>query len=238
VAAANTFGPFSKGEDIEIDFTIRVADDPSAAVVDITGWTFSFKVKRTDADADPSLTPGATVTIISPTAGTVKAVIPAVDSATLSGDYRHALWRTNVRRQSVSLERVTSQWSIRWSPDAVLRPSAVLGARRPRTLPEARPAGGPGHAWHGTGARLHASWAAYSRAFRKDHPTCGERADGTLDHVHSRCVQQGLTTPAECVDHTVPVTQGGAFWDPMNHMACCLACNTWKANTLEREHAS
>jgi 5-methylcytosine-specific restriction protein A len=81
-------------------------------------------------------------------------------------------------------------------------------------------------------------WAAYSRAFRKDHPTCGERADGTLDHVHSRCVQQGLTTPAECVDHTVPVTQGGAFWDPMNHMACCLACNTWKANTLEREHAS
>jgi hypothetical protein len=95
VAAANTFGPFSKGEDIEIDFTIRVADDSSAAVVDITGWTFSFKVKRTDADADPSLTPNATVTIISALAGTVKAVIPKVDTLTLSGDYRHALWRTN-----------------------------------------------------------------------------------------------------------------------------------------------
>jgi 5-methylcytosine-specific restriction endonuclease McrA len=55
-----------------------------------------------------------------------------------------------------------------------------------------------------------------------------------MDTTHSRCAQQGLTTPAQCVDHTIPLTQGGDMWDETNHMASCLACNTWKASTLER----
>lgn len=77
-------------------------------------------------------------------------------------------------------------------------------------------------------------WAEYSKRFRAEHPLCGERADGSFDAVHSRCVQQGLETPAQCVDHVVPMSQGGAKWDPSNHMSACLPCNTWKQATIER----
>lgn len=80
-------------------------------------------------------------------------------------------------------------------------------------------------------------WATYSRTFRAQHPVCGERADGTFDAVHSRCVQEGLSTPAQCVDHTIPLRDGGSKWDPVNHMSACLACNTWKAQTLEAKSA-
>ena len=76
-------------------------------------------------------------------------------------------------------------------------------------------------------------WAAYSKQFRKAHPVCGERADGSLDRTHSRCVQRGYTTPAECVDHTVPMAQGGSKWDATNHMSACQDCNKWKANTID-----
>ncbi len=62
---------------------------------------------------------------------------------------------------------------------------------------------------------------------------CGERADGSMDPIHSRCVQRGLTTPAQCVDHTLPMAQGGSKWDEANHMSACLECNTWKASTIE-----
>ncbi len=77
-------------------------------------------------------------------------------------------------------------------------------------------------------------WSLYSETFRQAHPLCGERADGSMDRVHSRCVQQGISTAAQCVDHTVPMSQGGSKWDEANHMACCFACNTWKAKTIER----
>lgn len=91
--ATNHFG-FKKGEDVEIDFTQRTGDSASDPVEDITGWTFSFKVKRTAADADPSLvTP--VVSIVSAAAGTYKVVISAADLATLDGDYVYSCWRTN-----------------------------------------------------------------------------------------------------------------------------------------------
>lgn len=78
-------------------------------------------------------------------------------------------------------------------------------------------------------------WATYSTAFRQQHPLCGERADGSLDTIHSRCAAEGRLTPAECVDHTIPVRQGGAMWDATNHMASCNACNAWKMATIERK---
>lgn len=78
------------------------------------------------------------------------------------------------------------------------------------------------------------AWAAYSKTFRQQHPICGERADGSLDAIHSRCVQQHRTTPAQCVDHTIPMSQGGSKWDSSNHMSACRDCNSWKANTLEK----
>lgn len=76
------------------------------------------------------------------------------------------------------------------------------------------------------------AWHQLSERFRQQHPLCGERADGTRDAVNSRCVQRGLDTPAECVDHTVPKAHGGTD-DEANLMAACFACNTWKAKTIE-----
>lgn len=81
-----------KGEDFEIDWTILASS--TGAALDISGYTFAFKVKRRDADADPSLiTP--TITIQTAASGTVKAVFAAADTLLLAGDYRYAFWRTN-----------------------------------------------------------------------------------------------------------------------------------------------
>src|SRR4051812_2558988 len=33
-------------------------------------------------------------------------------------------------------------------------------------------------------------WATYSKAFRAQHPLCGQRADDSMDTIHSRCAQQ------------------------------------------------
>ncbi len=82
-----------RGEDFEIDWTIWTTSACTVAR-DITGYTFALKVKRRDADADPSLiTP--TITILVAASGTVKAVFAAADTLLLQGDYRYAFWRTN-----------------------------------------------------------------------------------------------------------------------------------------------
>ena len=85
---------FVKGEDVQIDWTIRTEDSVTAPVVDITGWTLSFKVKRSERDADPSLVTGTT-TLVTPASGTAQTAIPSTEMATLYGDYKYALWRTN-----------------------------------------------------------------------------------------------------------------------------------------------
>jgi hypothetical protein len=91
--ATNSF-EFRKGEDAEIDFTQRTGESDTDPVEDITGWTFSFKVKRTSADADPSVvTP--TISIVTAAAGTYKVVISAADLALMDGDYVYSCWRTN-----------------------------------------------------------------------------------------------------------------------------------------------
>jgi len=78
-------------------------------------------------------------------------------------------------------------------------------------------------------------WSQYSQAWLRQHPVCGEQQDGTITAQHgSSCAAQKLTIPAACTDHIVPVSAGGEFWAPANHQSLCLACNTRKANTLER----
>lgn len=104
--AANTF-TFRKGEDVEIDWTIRESDSDTAAVADITGWTFSFKVKRKARDADPSLVT-ATTTIVDAANGEVKTTITAADLAMLAGDYQHSLWRTNAGSKACLSEGIFS----------------------------------------------------------------------------------------------------------------------------------
>lgn len=81
-----------------------------------------------------------------------------------------------------------------------------------------------------------ARWARYSIEFRKRHPFCGEQADGTITgKFGSQCASDGIYTHSECVDHIVPVSRAPErFWDETNHQALCLACNGFKAQTMEK----
>lgn len=85
---------FAKGQDWAIDWTIRDADADTADPVNIAGWTFAFKVKRQDADPDPSLVT-ASISIVDAAAGQVRTTGTAAELDNLIGDYRFALWRTN-----------------------------------------------------------------------------------------------------------------------------------------------
>ncbi|MBI3936718.1 MAG: HNH endonuclease [Betaproteobacteria bacterium] len=72
-------------------------------------------------------------------------------------------------------------------------------------------------------------WAAYSRAWRRQHPLCGDRLDGPSSE-HSRCVADGRTTAATQVDH-IRAVNGPAdplFWEPTNHQSLCRDCHSRK----------
>lgn len=71
-------------------------------------------------------------------------------------------------------------------------------------------------------------WAIYSVRWLALHRWCGERQDFRLYAEHSRCVQQGLRTPADVTDHIVSLRDGGARLDPTNHQSLCYSCNTRK----------
>ena len=71
-------------------------------------------------------------------------------------------------------------------------------------------------------------WAAKSRAWLQRFPWCGQRADGQLHAEHSRCVQRGTRTRAQCVDHIRSIRDGGARLNPSNLQSLCVRCNTAK----------
>jgi hypothetical protein len=82
-----------KGEDYTINWTVQTSETDATAI-NITGWTFSMKVKRKNSDADPSeITP--TITIITAASGRVDAVFAAADTVLMEGDYVYSFWRTN-----------------------------------------------------------------------------------------------------------------------------------------------
>lgn len=71
-------------------------------------------------------------------------------------------------------------------------------------------------------------WAGYAREWLRRYPWCGQRQDGQLYAVDSRCVQLGRRTPAKVVDHIQSLAAGGPLLDPANHQSLCAACNTRK----------
>jgi len=75
-------------------------------------------------------------------------------------------------------------------------------------------------------------WRQYSRRRLQRLPLCGMREDGTMDTVNSRCAAGGLLLKADGTDHVVPVSRGGDWWDPQNHMSACTACNSSKGDRL------
>lgn len=62
-------------------------------------------------------------------------------------------------------------------------------------------------------------WSAYVAAFLTAHPVChlcGKKIDLSLPRGHEM---------AGTVDHLVPVSRGGARWDPSNHRSAHRLCN-------------
>lgn len=73
-------------------------------------------------------------------------------------------------------------------------------------------------------------WDRFSRAWKAQHPWCGERADGRLHAEHSLCVQAGQRNIADVTDHIIPLSAGGAHCDETNSQSLCNRCNTVKGN--------
>ena len=63
-----------------------------------------------------------------------------------------------------------------------------------------------------------ARWTRESKAFREKYPLC------------EICRKAGRITPAEVVDHIVPVAMCGDFWDKTNWQSVCRKCNIEKGN--------
>lgn len=60
-------------------------------------------------------------------------------------------------------------------------------------------------------------WRALSKAFRRRHPLCGH------------CIERGVTTPADMVDHILPVrTHWDRRLDASNMQALCNPCHAVK----------
>jgi len=59
-------------------------------------------------------------------------------------------------------------------------------------------------------------WRKLRAWFIRQHPLCAE------------CGRQGRTTPAEHVDHIVPMADGGAAWDESNLEPLCKPCHSRK----------
>ena len=63
-----------------------------------------------------------------------------------------------------------------------------------------------------------AEWDAYSISFRTQRPLC------------EQCEADGILRESAVVDHIKPAAYfPELFWEPSNHRALCVACNTAKA---------
>jgi 5-methylcytosine-specific restriction protein A len=58
-------------------------------------------------------------------------------------------------------------------------------------------------------------WREYSRKYLREHPFC-------------ECGE-----PSEAVDHKIPVSRGGSFWNPSNHQQKCHRCHNRKTATTD-----
>jgi len=60
-------------------------------------------------------------------------------------------------------------------------------------------------------------WRKARRHQLKNSPLCSE------------CENNGKSTLAKVVDHKIPVSQGGDFWEPKNHNSLCTSCHNSKS---------
>jgi len=59
-------------------------------------------------------------------------------------------------------------------------------------------------------------WRKLSKQLRKDNPLC------------LICLQKGITTPSQMVDHIQPISKGGSKWDLNNLRCLCHKCHNSK----------
>jgi 5-methylcytosine-specific restriction enzyme A len=59
-------------------------------------------------------------------------------------------------------------------------------------------------------------WHKLSKYFRHLNPLCNQ------------CLKNGETKPAECVDHIVPIIEGGQMWNVNNLQSLCYSCHNRK----------
>ena len=65
--------------------------------------------------------------------------------------------------------------------------------------------------------RRHDTAAARARArFLSENPLC------------AKCLERGQLTPAEQVDHIIPLSKGGAEHDDLNKQSLCIPCHKKK----------
>ena len=66
-------------------------------------------------------------------------------------------------------------------------------------------------------------WRKYRAIYLNTHPLCEE------------CLKLGRTKEATVVDHIIPVSRGGSFWDSDNHQALCKQCHDMKTRIEVRK---
>lgn len=74
--------------------------------------------------------------------------------------------------------------------------------------------------WRGTSRErgYTTEWDAYSVSFRAQRPLC------------EQCEANGILRESKVVDHIKPAAHfPELFWDPSNHRALCVSCNTAKS---------
>lgn len=65
-------------------------------------------------------------------------------------------------------------------------------------------------------------WRSWALANKKQNPLCVE------------CLKEGIATPVEATDHTKPVRDGGAMYDPNNVQSLCKRHHLIKTNQETR----
>jgi 5-methylcytosine-specific restriction protein A len=60
-------------------------------------------------------------------------------------------------------------------------------------------------------------WTRYAKAYKAENPIC------------RRCESKGIITPAEVVDHIIPLEICDDPWNAENHQPLCKKCNNAKA---------
>ena len=92
-------------------------------------------------------------------------------------------------------------------------PSIKKHTRRP-WLPERKPFSGYAH--HNTDFYQSRKWRSLRSLKLEQNPLCEE------------CERKGILTPAQMVDHIVPINKGGAPLDMSNLQSLCNKCHAAK----------